>query len=121
MFDEYNLNVKEHYLTATESDGTVLIHEELFGTNYASNESLESPKKHKCQSIAIFVIASLVLLVIYRLKFATNIGQNSNFQGFHLRNYDLVWPFEYSDQSILDQTFKLSIQRKQNSKFGINL
>jgi len=120
MFDEYNLNVKEHYQTITKSNGRVG-REELEGTNYASNEPLESPKKHKWQSIAIFVIASLVLLVIYRLKFATNIGQNSNFQGFHLRNYDLVWPSEYSDQSILDQTFKLSIQRKQNSKFGINL
>lgn len=75
MFDEYNLNVKEHYRTYTSSDGKVEPGE-LEGINYRSNEQLEfekeSPKKNKCQSIAIFLIVSLLLLACYRLKFAPN-------------------------------------------------
>jgi hypothetical protein len=94
VFDEYNLNVKEHYWTETWSNG--VRPEKLYGTNYPSNEQLEfereSPKKNKCQSIAIFVIVSLLLLACYRLKFATNIEEQTNFQGFNLSNYDLVWP-----------------------------
>ena len=120
MFDEYNLNVKEHYRTVTWSDGEVFP-DKLEGTNYPSNELLESSTKNKWQSRAIIVILSLLLLVSYCFKFGTNNQEKSNFEGFHLTNYDLVWPSEQCDYSVLDQIYKLSIQRKQNSKYGINL